>query len=367
MRIINIYTLCVVLFAFLLQSCSEMNEPVDRFLDEGEIIYAAKVDSVAPRTGKNRIQLEISILSQRIEFVRILWNDLQDSVDIEIGNKTGVFSTVLNEMEEKNYLFQLVSYDEFGNKSLPVEATGKVYGAVYESKLVSRSGKIVSSVNGLVVNFSSAPDGNVATEVNYMNSSGEATTVSVPATENSYVITDSNLDSEFAFSSTYSAEHGIDLFYSSSYSLSGPFKFDVNDLSIVDYSTTHGGGENNVSNIISGDEGVRWHSQAGGSSYPHYATIDMGGERTISKLGIWRSIFDGGGDNRAPDEIQLFISMDNENWTDIGLGVTPFNRLINGEQFFELPTRVQARYLKFVAVSGPENNMVLGGINIYGY
>jgi hypothetical protein len=93
----------------------------------------------------------------------------------------------------------------------------------------------------------------------------------------------------------------------------------------------------------------------------------MGGERTISKLGIWRSIFDGGGDNRAPDEIQLFISMDSENWSDIGLGITPFNRLINGEQFYELPTTVEARYLKFIAVSGPENNMVLGGINVYGF
>ena len=367
MRIINIYTFCIVLLALLSQSCSKMNDLSDQFLDEGEIIYAAKVDSVTPGVGKNRIQLEISILSQRIESVCIFWNDYQDSVDVEIGNKTGVFKTILPDMEEKSYIFELVSHDQFGNKSLPVEVVGKVYGDVYESTLVHRTSKIVSSISGLVLSFSSAPEDNLATEIKYTNTSGNLTSVSVPATDNSYVIADNKLDSEIVLSSSYGAVNGIDTFYTSSYSLGGPYKFDVSDLSIVDYSTTHSGDENNVSNIISGDEGVRWHSLAGGSSYPHFATIDMGAERTIAELGVWRSIYDGGGDDRAPDEIQLLISMDNENWSDIGLGITPFNRLINGEQFYELPTTVEARYLKFIAVSGPENNMVLGGISIYGF
>lgn len=364
MKLSNVYVICIVLLVFFTQSCSKMNDLHQPYLDEGEIVYTAKVDSVAPGIGKNRIQLEISVLSQRIKTVRIFWNNYEDSIDVAIDNKTGVFTKLLTNMAEKSYIFQLVSFDQFGNKSLPLEFVGKVYGDVYESSLVSRSSKIVSSKAGLVLSFSSAPEGNVATVVTYTNTTGNLTSISVPAAENSLIISDNSLDSEITLSSTYGAVNGIDMFNSSSYSFSGPYKFDVKDLSVISYSTQHSAGENAVANIISGRSDVRWHSRAGGSSYPHFAIIDMGAERTITKFGVWRSIFDGGGDNRAPDQIQFLISLDNVTWTD--LGIFPFNRFINGEQFFPLPSSVQARYFKFVAVSGPENNMVLGGINVYG-
>jgi hypothetical protein len=365
MKLNNVYVICIMFLAVITLSCSKMNDLHQPYLDEGEIVYTARVDSVVPGIGKNRIQLEISVLSQRIKTVRVFWNDYQDSVDVAIDNKTGVFKKMLTNMTEKSYIFQLISFDQFGNKSLPVEIIGKVYGDVYESTLAARASKIVCSNAGLVLTFSPAPEGNIATAVTYTNIAGNLTSMNVPAADNSLVIADNKMDSEITLSSSYGAVNGIDMFKSSSYTFSGPYKFDVKDLSVINYSTQHSDGENAVINIISGRYDVRWHSRAGGSSYPHFATIDMGAERTITKFGVWRSIFDGGGDNRAPDRIQFLISSDNQNWTD--LGIFPFNRLINGEQFFPLTSSVQARYFKFVAVSGPENNMVLGGINVYGF
>ena len=80
----------LMLLAIASQSCTDMNDLTDKYLDEGEIVYAAKVDSVGVRAGENRIQLDIYVKAQRVENLRVYWNNYEDSVDVEIGGKTGV-------------------------------------------------------------------------------------------------------------------------------------------------------------------------------------------------------------------------------------------------------------------------------------
>ena len=94
MRLIKLYIGCLALMAFITQSCSKMNDLHDPYLNEGEIIYAAKVDSVAPGAGNKRIQLQMFVISQRIETMRIYWNDYKDSLDVPIGQKTGMWKTM---------------------------------------------------------------------------------------------------------------------------------------------------------------------------------------------------------------------------------------------------------------------------------
>lgn len=364
MKIINVYILCFALLAFVIQSCSEMNDLGDQFLDEGEITYAAKVDSVISNPGKGRLQLEIRILSQRIETVRIYWNDYTDSSDVQVENQTGIFKKIFENMEEKEYIFELVSIDKYGNRSLPVEATGIVYGDMYESILSTRACKIVSSNAGLVLRFSAPDEGNVATTVTYTNTSGVLTSVDIPAIDNSYIIEDYDSQSQIVLQSSYRPVNGIDLFYSTpSYLGSGFFSFDKNEWVIINYSDQYSAGENGVNNIIDGTDGTRWHTN--GSSYPHYATIDMGAVRTIAQIGVWRTTFDGGGDDRAPNRIQFLISMDNSTWTD--LGEFDFNNLMNGEQVYAMSGLPQGRYLKFVGLAGNNKYMTLGEISIYGF
>ena len=69
----------LVLLLILVSSCSKMNDMHQMYLDEGEILYAAKLDSVASNPGKDRIEFEMFALSQRIDKVRIYWNDNNDS------------------------------------------------------------------------------------------------------------------------------------------------------------------------------------------------------------------------------------------------------------------------------------------------
>jgi hypothetical protein len=98
-----------------------MNDLHDKYL-KGEDIYAAKVDSVVFHPGKDSIQLDLMITSQRIQFVRIYWNDYSDSIDVSVNNQTGIFTKMIETgLIENIRIFILVSFDTFGNKSLPFE------------------------------------------------------------------------------------------------------------------------------------------------------------------------------------------------------------------------------------------------------
>ena len=214
----KIYIICIVLLAFFTLSCSEMNDLSDQFLDEGETIYAAKVDSVTTGAGKERIQLEMFIRSQRIETVRIFWNDYADSVDVHVGNQTGAFKKLLGNMSEKGYIFQLVSLDKFGNKSLPVEVTGTVYGDIYQSGLFNRSirDEIYLSSSTMEIQWASADitKGAVATELEYTTSDGTIQKLFIPASEEKTAINDVTGGMEYRFRTAYLPNSlAIDTFY----------------------------------------------------------------------------------------------------------------------------------------------------------
>jgi hypothetical protein len=352
----------------VLLSCSDMEDSYKHYYDGGETIYAAKVDSVAPHPGKNRIEFEIMVRSQRIQTARIFWNDFRDSSDLVIEGR-GVFKKVLDNLDERSYIFNIVSLDEYGNKSLPVEVNAVVYGDKYQARIVNRAVRsTLTDIQGAITirwGEADVSNGAFASEVRYTDVAGNTKLASFPVDEVTATITDLKPNTSYEFRTVYKPDStSIDVFYTD-YAPAGDFTFDKKDWQVIDFSTQHGGAENGVANFIDGTEGTRWHTCAGCSSYPHFATMDMGVVRSITKIGVWITTFSvPEGDNRAPDKIQFLVSMDNVTWTD--LGVVDFNRFKVGEQTYTLPPATQGRYLKFVGVSGPETYMVMGEISAYG-
>ncbi len=214
MKIRNIYIFCIVLLAFFVQSCTKMNDLHQPYLDEGEVIYGAKVDSVAPGAGNGRIQLEMFILAQRIETVRIYWNDYKDSTDVQIGNQTGSRKKMLDNMAEKGYIFQFVSVDKFGHKSLPFEVTGNVYGDRFQATL---SNRVITSKTTLVdgkitIKWSGAVDKGVRCDLTYTNLTGSPVVRKVPMSEGTTILTD--MASDLKYRTLFLPEKmAIDTFY----------------------------------------------------------------------------------------------------------------------------------------------------------
>ena len=89
--------------------------------------------------------------------------------------------------------------------------------------------------------------------------------------------------------------------------------------------------------------------------------INLGGDVSFSSVEIFRTTFEGG-DSRAPDKFQLEVSTDNATWVD--LGTFDFDRFSDDGQIFPVDLSGTAHYLRFTGTEGPENNMVLGAIQL---
>ena len=144
MKKIKIYILplsLLLLFAFF--SCNDTYEFHEKYIEDGEIIYASKVDSLRTLPGNGRIV-------------------------------TG--------LEEKSYEFDVYSKDEDGNESIKVTVFGTVYGETYRANLQARELNSVtfnSDENVVSINLKPSSELTRSTEIKYTNLSGEETVVTV--------------------------------------------------------------------------------------------------------------------------------------------------------------------------------------------
>src|SRR6266542_2730345 len=79
---------CIIIF-----SCSKVDDTYKDFIQEGEIVYTAKVDSATPYPGNYRMDLSMLLISDpKISKVRVFWNTgLQpDSTEKEVHRTTDV-------------------------------------------------------------------------------------------------------------------------------------------------------------------------------------------------------------------------------------------------------------------------------------
>lgn len=197
-------------------SCTKMNALHQKYLDQGEIIYAPKVDSVTPGAGNKRIQLKMFISSQRIETIRIYWNDYKDSVDVMNSSQTGTKIKLLDNLAEKSYIFQFVSLDKYGHRSLSFETVGKVYGPNFQSTLNNRLLKSQTALSDgkITLQWSGSVDKAVRCNLSYINTNNLTVTRKVPMTETTTVLTDVSKD--LKYNTIFLPEpSAIDTFYTS--------------------------------------------------------------------------------------------------------------------------------------------------------
>jgi hypothetical protein len=154
------------------------------YLERGEKIYAARVDSVSPHSGYNRVVMEVFIYTQRIDHIRFYWNTRSDSADFNIGNKAGSFNFIIENLPERDYLFEVVSFDKFGNKSFPFEVSIKTYGENYRSGLWSKPIRsVLLQDDGFYITWGIAPENSLYSELIYADSEGHEHILSIPNDE----------------------------------------------------------------------------------------------------------------------------------------------------------------------------------------
>ncbi|MEA4916715.1 DUF4998 domain-containing protein [Proteiniphilum sp.] len=212
----KIYSLLSALLIIII-SCSKMNDMHQMYLDDGEKLYAAKLDSVAPNPGFNRIEFEMYALSQRINKVRIYWNDKNDSVDVMLNNKPGIYKQLVSNLEEGEYIFFFVSFDDYNNRSLDYELTAICYGDSYASILLNRSIENITKNGGnIIIKWRSIAGTNVvSTQFTYQTSTGESSEIAILPGENTTTLTNAKEGGTYSYKTLYKpTPNSIDTFAS---------------------------------------------------------------------------------------------------------------------------------------------------------
>jgi hypothetical protein len=142
-------------------------------------------DNVAIVGETDSLLVLIQTLSERISTVRVFWNNDNDSIDIDVNNRAGIFTDTIVSSGE---IFKVVCIDSLGNKSLASEML-KI--SSFRHRTIFSA---IKRVNKLFVEWSSDVRYIDHCILSYINTKGNNASVEVYPEEVSTVINDYSSD-----------------------------------------------------------------------------------------------------------------------------------------------------------------------------
>lgn len=217
MKILTYLALFILALTSLV-SCTKMDD-YTKYIDPKEPIYTGKPDSIKAYSGKNRIKLSWLLISDpKIVKTKVFWNNRKDSTVISINRSNGVdsISTIINNLAEGNYNFELITYDKNGNSSVPALTSGIVYGSIYETALPNRAVESVKlQVGGdTFVNWYPSENNSTGVELTYRDNSNINHKIIVPTKEAATAIVNFNTNTQVSYRTMFKPDSlAIDTFY----------------------------------------------------------------------------------------------------------------------------------------------------------
>ncbi|MCW9708122.1 DUF4998 domain-containing protein [Fodinibius salsisoli] len=211
----------VIALVLGLAACSDMYQH-EKYIEDGERTYTGKADSVKVHSGENRVLIEGLLISDpKITGAKISWNAGRDSITVPIERTSGIdtLQIYIEDLEEKVYNFEIVTHDEQGNTSVPVNISGEVYGEKYQASLLNRPVKNKELYAGnlnTTVEFGSMDlsSGVFATQIRYTDSNGQMQTKIVPVDSSDVKLPNYKIGDEFEYRTMFLPEPtSIDTFY----------------------------------------------------------------------------------------------------------------------------------------------------------
>lgn len=206
----NIYFNILISFIVIVVSligCKDMEDTYHEFVADGEKIYIGKADSIIVRGGENRAEISWLLISDpKVSSYKIYWNSRQDSVENSVI-KTDNVDTVrvlLDNISEGTHHFEIITYDKYGNSSVPAQANGVVYGSKYQSSLLNRTYlNFERDKKNLVINWMPAETTLAGVELEYVDIDGKTVTRMIPAIIETYSLPNFPVDGSFRYRSLF--------------------------------------------------------------------------------------------------------------------------------------------------------------------
>lgn len=351
-----------VLLLFFMQ-CTPIDHYYSDYLDNAEKAYPGKVDSILFKPGKQRAAIRSLISTDaRVTTMEVSWGrDGYFETEIDPEDIANYKEILIPQIEEGNYTFEIRTLDDEGNQSVRSEIYGRVYGGDYESSLNNR---IVDNIKkegeDLQVNWipESIDSTLLGTLVSYENAEGISQEV-FTGIQDQTVLENFSGNSDFSFQTLFKPSSiAIDTFYAplqtiniEEYLIAEPKLYPRETWSIADFSSEEPNNNRLADRLLDGDVNSYWITRYSSdpTNYPnHFITIDMDEELDVD--GFYFAQKNG---DRKIREFELYISLDNETWEDLGLfGLEDINR---DYQFIELSQQKSFRFFKIVPTAGHDS------------
>jgi hypothetical protein len=289
---------CIILATV---GCKDMNDKHREYLENGEIIYIGKVDSLYAFPGNERIMFRYWISDPRVKTLTVSWSLGQESLEINVPEHLPeeYFEVYIGKNEkniaEGSHTFQWIARDDHDNRSVVFENGANVYGSRYKSRLSNRS-LLSAEAEGTDVTMSwggMTDDDEIGIVVNYTNTSDLAVTGNFTSVEASspIVLPDVKLTSPVTYQTLYLPEPtAIDTF------LTDPEKASIQSTVnvVLNKPVTHSDaepaantGQMAVDGVTSGNP-TRWVSN--NSNSEHWIEVDLQGTFAINAFRMWRDL-----------------------------------------------------------------------------
>lgn len=202
--------------------CSRQADDFKSFFEGYEVKYPGVPVKIIPAPGKNRVGLLcLPSPDQSIVKYVVYWNNKSDSVVFNNPAKgADTLKLIIPDLNEYVYSFELFTYDEKGNRSIPVNINAvRAYGELYESRLLNRPFNVANPyvVNGdgsIQLNFSEPDTINVYTSVRYTTNADEIEELELFAEDASITLPDYKPGTKVAYRSAYiPVLNSIDTFF----------------------------------------------------------------------------------------------------------------------------------------------------------
>lgn len=360
---------CIV--AGLLAACKKMDDNYKDFLEPGGIIYPGIALNPQVHPGNNRAMISwLRGPDPQVVKARIYWNNRTDSVELNIGAKEDTIRYTFTSLQENDYTFNIRTFDEKGNASVPVEVSGTVFGERYQSSLLTRAlnASTLNSDGTMLIEWGAADtvSGAIATEVRYTNTAGDAVTKRVDAKTDSTEITDYQPNTPYSYRTLFLPDSlAIDTFYTDFVEQMPASKIDRSAWAAT-ASTFEATGQMPVGGppefVLDGDPSTYWHSRhtSNITGYPYWLAFDMKAAVQVTRVElISRSDYL----NADFTEFSIQGSDDGDTWVTYGTFALPD---ITGPQSFNITGAPVMKHIRVYMTKGPTVHSHLAEFAVYG-
>lgn len=205
--------------AVALSSCGGQDEIYKEWVKKGGYDYPAKAINLSSVIGYKSVIINWEKpMDPAVRTAALFWDNYAGSKSIDYADyPDGKVSMSVDDLEDRSYTFDIVNYDDAGNRSLAAEITVSPYG---EGWMVSRSERTVTSARmdgrDAKIVMSKATDEMIATRFRYKNLQDEwveCETILKPG-ENEVTFPNALRGKRFEYSSSFCPAAGKDTVWS---------------------------------------------------------------------------------------------------------------------------------------------------------